>query len=162
MIILNKSIKLIILVFETINEWRIRYNIYDKFEKFLSDEKNFLKILSLYKIEKNNENIVETINNARNLIQLFFNDKANIIRTNCLILINNIINLQKNNNINEEFWLIRIKEELIKFQYSLFNKGNNISDKNNFINNKDKLNLNKNYYIKIYFIERAKKFIHLY
>ena len=162
MIILNKSIKLIIIVFETINEWRIRYNIYDKFEKFLSDEKNFLKILSLYKIEKNNENIVETINNARNLIQLFFNDKANIIRTNCLILINNIINLQKNNNINEEFWLIRIKEELIKFQYSLFNKGNNISDKDNFLNNIAALDLNKNYYIKIYFLESAKKFIHLY
>ena len=162
MFILNKSIKLIIIVFETINEWRIRYNIYDKFEKFLSDEKNFLKILSLYQNEKNNENIIDIINSFRNLIQLFFNDKANIIRTNCLILINNIINLQKNNNINEEFWLIRIKEELIKFQYSLFNKGNNISDKDNFLNNIAALDLNKNYYIKIYFLESAKKFIHLY
>ena len=160
--ILNKSIKLIIIVFETINEWRIRYNIYDKFEKFLSNENNFLKILSLYQNEKNNENIIEIINNLRILIQLFFNDKANIIRTNCLNLINSIINLQKNNNINEIYWLIRIKEELIKYQFSLFNKNNIFTDNNNFLNNISSLDLNKNYYIKIYFLESVKKFIHLY
>jgi hypothetical protein len=162
-IILNKTIKILILAFETINEWRIRYNIYIKIEQFLSNVENFLKILSLYeKVENNNNQIVEIINNFRYLIQLFFKDKANIIRINCLKLINNIINIQKDNNIKNELWLIRIKEELIKYQISLFCKNNNFEENENIINNITTLEINKNYSMKIFFLDSVKTFIHLY
>ena len=76
MIILNRINKLIIIAFETINEWRIRYNIYEKLEKFLMNENNLLAIITIYKNEINirsdfYENILETINNLRYFIQLF-------------------------------------------------------------------------------------------
>ena len=162
-IILNKTFKILILAFETINEWRIRYNIYNKTEKFLSNEENFLKILTLYEKDKNNNNeIVEIINNLRYLIQLFFKDKANIIRINCLTLINNLINLQKKNNIKNESWLIRIKEELIKYQISLFCKSYNLEENENIINNITTLEINKNYSMKLFFLDSVKTFINLY
>ena len=169
--ILNKSIKLIINVFEKVNEWRIRYSIYNKVETFLSNKDNFLKITNLYQ-QGNNMNInqnpnqeninVEMVKNLRNLIKLFFNDKANIIRTNCLNLIDNIISMQKDNNIQNDLWIIRIQDELLKYQFSLFSKNNNFEEGENFINNIISLNVNKNYYIKIFFLESVKKFIHLY
>ena len=169
--ILNKSIKLIITVFEKVNEWRIRYSIYNKVETFLSNKDNFLKITNLYQ-QGNNMNInqnpnqeninVEMVKNLRNLIKLFFNDKANIIRTNCLNLIDNIISMQKDNNIQNDLWIIRIQDELLKYQFSLFSKNNNFEEGENFINNIISLNVNKNYYIKIFFLESVKKFIHLY
>lgn len=169
--ILNKSIKLIIIVFEKVNEWRIRYSIYNKVETFLSNKDNFLKITNLYQ-QGNNMNInqnpnqeninVEMVKNLRNLIKLFFNDKANIIRTNCLNLIDNIISMQKDNNIQNDLWIIRIQDELLKYQFSLFSKNNNFEEGENFINNIISLNVNKNYYIKIFFLESVKKFIHLY
>ena len=164
MIFLNRSIKLIILSFETITEWRIRYNIYNKFDQFISDENNFLKIIQYYEKEKVNKNnlINEMIKNIRYLIQLFFKDKANIIRTSCLQLINNIINIQKNHNINNDCCLIRIKEELIKFQYSLFIKNNNFEEGENFLNNIPSLEINKNYWVKIYFLDSIKKFFPFY
>lgn len=164
--VLKKSIKLIIIVFESINEWRIRYNIYDKFEKFLLNKENFLKIINIFQNEKENNvensNVIEMINSLRYLIQLFFNDKANIIRTHCLQLINNIINMQITNNIRNEIWLIRIKNELIKYQYSLFCKNNNFDENDNFINEISSLNVNKNYYIKIFFLESVKKLMCFY
>ena len=167
--ILNKSIKLIITVFEKVNEWRIRYSIYNKVETFLSNKDNFLKITNLFqqgknmKINPNQENNnVEMINNLRNLIKLFFNDKANIIRINCLNLIDNIINMQKDNNIQNDLWIIRIQDELLKYQFSLFSKNNNFEEGENFVNDIISLNVNKNYYIKIFFLESIKKFIHLY
>ena len=169
--ILNKSIKLIIIVFEKVNEWRIRYSIYNKVETFLSNKDNFLKITNLYQ-QGNNMNInqnpnqeninVEMVKNLRNLIKLFFNDKANIIRINCLNLIDNIISMQKDNNIQNDLWIIRIQDELLKYQFSLFSKNNNFEEGENFINNIISLNVNKNYYIKIFFLESIKKFIHLY
>ena len=166
-IILNRIIKLIIIVFESINEWRIRYNIYEKFEKFLMEEKNLLCMISLYKNEMNSkgdfyENILDAINNLRYLIQLFFNDKASIIRTNSLNLIDNIVKIQKNNKLEKEFWLIRIKEELIKYQFSLFNKNNTNEDIDKIINYISALDINKKYYIKIFFLESIKNFCHLY
>lgn len=166
-LILNKVFKLIIIAFETINEWRIRYNIYQKFEKFLLDLKNLLYIITLYekKIDKKGpyyKNITETINNLRYLIQLFFNDKADIIRKNSLNLINNIIKMQKDSKIKEEYWLIRIKEDLIKYQFSLFNKNNNYEEFDKIINYNSILDINKNYYIKIFFLESVKKFFYLY
>lgn len=166
-LILNKVFKLIIIAFETINEWRIRYNIYQKFEKFLLDLKNLLYIITLYekKIDKKGpyyKNITETINNLRYLIQLFFNDKADIIRKNSLNLINNIIKMQKDSKTKEEYWLIRIKEDLIKYQFSLFNKNNNYEEFDKIINYNSILDINKNYYIKIFFLESVKKFFYLY
>ena len=152
--ILNKSIKLIIIVFEKVNEWRIRYSIYNKVETFLSNKDNFLKITNLFQQGKNmninqnpnqeNKNI-EMVNNLRNLIKLFFNDKANIIRTNCLNLIDNIISMQKDNNIQNDLWIIRIQDELLKYQFSLFSKNNNFEEGENFINDIISLNINKNY-----------------
>ena len=164
MTILNKSIKLIIISFETINEWRIRYNIYNKFDKFISEEKNFLNIIEYYQKEKINKNnvISEMIKNIRYLILLFFNDKANIIRTSCLQLINNIIIIQNNNNISKDFCLIRIKEELIKYQYSLFIKNNNFEEGENLLNNISLLEINKNYWVKIFLIDSVKKFFPFY
>ena len=167
--ILNKSIKLIITVFEKVNEWRIRYSIYNKVETFLSNKDNFLKITNLFQQGKNmninpnqENNNVEMINNLRNLIKLFFNDKANIIRINCLNLIDNIISMQKDNNIQNDLWIIRIQDELFKYQFSLFSKNNNFEEGENFVNDIISLNANKNYYIKIFFLESIKKFIHLY
>jgi hypothetical protein len=169
--ILNKSIKLIIIVFEKVNEWRIRYSIYNKVETFLSNKDNFLKITNLYQ-QGNNMNInqnpnqeninVEMVKNLRNLIKLFFNDKANIIRSNCLNLIDNIISMQKDNNIQNDLWIIRVQDELLKYQFSLFSKNNNFEEGENFVNDIISLNVNKNYYIKIFFLESIKKFIHLY
>ena len=162
--LLNESLKLYILVFQKINEWRIRYNLFEKFRKFLLEKDNILKIFSFYYILKNNQenenNILELINNIRNLVHLFFLDKANIIRMNSLELINDIISFQKDNNINSDIQLIRIKEELIKYQISIFCK-NSISE-DNLINNLNLLDMNKTYCMKIFFLESVKKFINLY
>jgi hypothetical protein len=164
--ILNRSFKLIIIVFETINEWRIRYSIYEKVEQFLSNEKNLLKIINIYQMEKNQNNEQHTttsqlINNIRYLIQLFFNDKANIIRTNCLNLIETIIKIEKDNKTENDICFIRIKEELIKYQFSLFLKNNTLEDIDYF-NYISSLDINKNYCVKIFFLDSVKKFIHLY
>ena len=162
--LLNESLKLYILVFQKINEWRIRYNLFEKFRKFLLEKDNILKIFSFYYILKNNpeneNNILKLINNIRNLVHLFFLDKANIIRMNSLELINDIISFQKDNNINSDIHLIRIKEELIKYQISIFCK-NSISE-DNLINNLNLLDMNKTYCMKIFFLESVKKFINLY
>ena len=162
--LLNESLKLYILVFQKINEWRIRYNLFEKFRKFLLEKDNILKIFSFYYILKNNpeneNNILKLINNIRNLVHLFFLDKANIIRMNSLELINDIISFQKDNNINSDIHLIRIKEELIKYQISIFCK-NSISE-DNLINNLNLLDMNKTYCMKLFFLESVKKFINLY
>ena len=81
------------------------------------------KIYSFYQIANNNPENEQTINllinNIRYLIHLIFLDKANIIRMNSLELINDIINFQKDNKINTNIYLIRIKEELMKYQISI-------------------------------------------
>ena len=164
--ILNRSFKLIIIVFETINEWRIRYSIYEKVEQFLSNEKKLLKIINIYQMEKNQNNEQHTttsqlINNIRYLIQLFFKDKANIIRTNCLNLIETIIKIEKDTKIETDICFIRVKEELIKYQFSLFLKNNTLEDIDYF-NYISSLDINKNYCVKIFFLDSVKKFIHLY
>ena len=162
--LLNESLKLYILVFQKINEWRIRYNLFEKFKNFILEKDNILKIFSFIYLLKNNpeneNNILELINNIRNLFHLFFLDKANIIRMNSLELINNIITFQKDNKISEEIHLIRIKEELIKYQVSIFSK-NSISEEN-IINNLNLLDINKTYCMKLFFLESVKKFINLY
>ena len=162
--LLNESLKLYILVFQKINEWRIRFNLFEKFKNFILEKDNILKIFSFIYLLKNkpeNENnILELINNIRNLFHLFFLDKANIIRMNSLELINNIITFQKDNKISEEIHLIRIKEELIKYQVSIFSK-NSISEEN-IINNLNLLDINKTYCMKLFFLESVKKFINLY
>ena len=162
--LLNESLKLYILVFQKINEWRIRYNLFEKFKNFILEKDNILKIFSfIYLLKSNPENennILELINNIRNLFHLFFLDKANIIRMNSLELINNIITFQKDNKISEEIHLIRIKEELIKYQVSIFSK-NSISEEN-IINNLNLLDINKTYCMKLFFLESVKKFINLY
>ena len=162
--LLNESLKLYILVFQKINEWRIRFNLFEKFKKFILEKDNILKIFSFIYLLKNNpeneNNILELINNIRNLFHLFFSDKANIIRMNSLELINNIITFQKDNKISEEIHLIRIKEELIKYQVSIFSK-NSISEEN-IINNLNLLDINKTYCMKLFFLESVKKFINLY
>ena len=98
--------------------------------------------------------------NIRFLIQIFFLDKANIIRTNCLEFIKNIINFQVDNKINEDICLIRINQELIKYQVSIFYKNSFVEE--NIINNLNLLDTNKNYFMKLFFLESVKKFIHLY
>ena len=162
--LLNDSLKLYILVFQKINEWRIRFNLFEKFKNFILEKDNILKIFSFIYLLKNNpeneNNILELINNIRNLFHLFFLDKANIIRMNSLELINNIITFQKDNKISEEIHLIRIKEELIKYQVSIFSK-NSISEEN-IINNLNLLDINKTYCMKLFFLESVKKFINLY
>ena len=162
--LLNESLKLYILVFQKINEWRIRFNLFEKFKNFILEKDNILKIFSFIYLLKNNpeneNNILELINNIRNLFHLFFLDKANIIRMNSLELINNIITFQKDNKISEEIHLIRIKEELIKYQVSIFSK-NSISEEN-IINNLNLLDINKTYCMKLFFLESVKKFINLY
>ena len=162
--LLNESLKLYILVFQKINEWRIRFNLFEKLKNFILEKDNILKIFSFIYLLKNkpeNENnILELINNIRNLFHLFFLDKANIIRMNSLELINNIITFQKDNKISEEIHLIRIKEELIKYQVSIFSK-NSISEEN-IINNLNLLDINKTYCMKLFFLESVKKFINLY
>ena len=163
--LLNESLKLYILVFQKINEWRIRFNLFEKFKNFILEKDNILKIFSFIYLLKNNpeneNNILELINNIRNLFHLFFLDKANIIRMNSLELINNIITFQKDNKISEEIHLIRIKEELIKYQVSIFSK-NSISEENIIINNLNLLDINKTYCMKLFFLESVKKFINLY
>ena len=162
--LLNESLKLYILVFQKINEWRIRFNLFEKLKNFILEKDNILKIFSFIYLLKNNpeneNNILELINNIRNLFHLFFLDKANIIRMNSLELINNIITFQKDNKISEEIHLIRIKEELIKYQVSIFSK-NSISEEN-IINNLNLLDINKTYCMKLFFLESVKKFINLY
>ena len=162
--LLNESLKLYILVFQKINEWRIRFNLFEKLKNFILEKDNILKIFSFIYLLKNNpeneNNILELINNIRNLVHLFFLDKANIIRMNSLELINNIITFQKDNKISEEIHLIRIKEELIKYQVSIFSK-NSISEEN-IINNLNLLDINKTYCMKLFFLESVKKFINLY
>ena len=161
---LNEAIKLYIYSFQRINEWRIRYNLFEKFKNFILEKNNFLKLFSFYQIFNNNsesaKTIFELINNIRNLIHLFFLEKANIIRINSLELINCIINFQKDNNINNEICLIRIKEELINYQISIFCK--NSTNIESIINNLNLLDMNKNYCMKLFFIESVKKFINLY
>ena len=163
-LLLSESIKLYIFSFQKINEWRIRYNLYEKFKKFLSEKDNILKIYSFYQIAKNNPENEQTINllinNIRYLIHLIFLDKANIIRMNSLELINDIINFQKDNKINTNIYLIRIKEELMKYQISIFCKNSNTEE--NIINNLNLLDMNKNYCMKLFFLESVKKFINLY
>ena len=94
------------------------------------------------------------------MIHLIFLDKANIIRMNSLELINDIINFQKDNKINTNIYLIRIKEELMKYQISIFCKNSNTEE--NIINNLNLLDMNKNYCMKLFFLESVKKFINLY
>ena len=163
-LLLNESVKLYIFVFQKINEWRIRYNLFEKFKNFISEKDNILKIFSFYYLIKTNPEkekiILELINNIRNLFHLFFLDKANIIRMNSLELINNIIYFQKDNKVNNDIYLIRIKEELMKYQISIFSK-NSIYD-DNITNNLRLLDMNKTYCMKLFFLESVKKFINLY
>ena len=163
-LLLNESMKLYIYVFQKINEWRIRYNLFEKFKNFISEKDNILKIFSFYYLIKTNTEkekiILELINNIRNLFHLFFLDKANIIRMNSLELINNIISFQKDNKVNNGIYLIRIKEELMKYQISIFSK-NSIYD-DNITNNLRLLDMNKTYCMKLFFLESVKKFINLY
>ena len=163
-LLLNESVKLYIFVFQKINEWRIRYNLFEKFKNFISEKDNILKIFSFYYLIKTNPEkekiILELINNIRNLFHLFFLDKANIIRMNSLELINNIIYFQKDNKFNNDIYLIRIKEELMKYQISIFSK-NSIYD-DNITNNLRVLDMNKTYCMKLFFLESVKKFINLY
>ena len=163
-LLLNESVKLYIFVFQKINEWRIRYNLFEKFKNFISEKDNILKIFSFYYLIKTNPEkekiILELINNIRNLFHLFFLDKANIIRMNSLELINNIISFQKDNKVNNGIYLIRIKEELMKYQISIFSK-NSIYD-DNIANNLRLLDMNKTYCMKLFFLESVKKFINLY
>ena len=163
-LLLNESMKLYIYVFQKINEWRIRYNLFEKFKNFISEKDNILKIFSFYYLIKTNPEkekiILELINNIRNLFHLFFLDKANIIRMNSLELINNIISFQKDNKVNNGIYLIRIKEELMKYQISIFSK-NSIYD-DNIANNLRLLDMNKTYCMKLFFLESVKKFINLY
>ena len=109
-LLLNESMKLYIYVFQKINEWRIRYNLFEKLKNFISEKDNILKIFSFYNLIKTNPEkekiILELINNIRNLFHLFFLDKANIIRMNSLELINNIISFQKDNKVNNGIYLI--------------------------------------------------------
>ena len=160
-LLLNESMKLYIYVFQKINEWRIRYNLFEKFKNFISEKDNILKIFSFYYLIKTNPEkekiILELINNIRNLFHLFFLDKANIIRMNSLELINNIISFQKDNKVNNGMYLIRIKEELMKYQISIFSK-NSIYD-DNITNNLRLLDMNKTYCMKLFFLESVKKFI---
>jgi hypothetical protein len=163
-LLLNESMKLYIYVFQKINEWRIRYNLFEKFKNFISEKDNILKIFSFYYLIKTNPEkekiILELINNIRNLFHLFFLDKANIIRMNSLELINNIISFQKDNKVNNGIYLIRIKEELMKYQISIFSK-NSIYD-DNITNNLRLLDMNKTYCMKLFFLESVKKFINFY
>ena len=163
-LLLNESVKLYIFVFQKINEWRIRYNLFEKFKNFISEKDNILKIFSFYylikTIPEKEKIILELINNIRNLFHLFFLDKANIIRMNSLELINNIIYFQKDNKVNNDIYLIRIKEELMKYQISIFSK-NSIYD-DNITNNLRVLDMNKTYCMKLFFLESVKKFINLY
>ena len=161
---LNQTLKIFIIAFQKIREWRIRYNLYEKFRLFFFQLDNILKIFTFYQIGKNNtelgEMISQLINNIRILIHLFFLDKAIMIRMNSLEMINIIISFQIENKINKNIYLIRIKEELIKYQLSIFCK-NSMFDEN-IINNLNSLEMNKSYCMKLFFLESVKKFINLY
>ena len=63
-------------------------------------------------------------------------------------------------SIFKKIYLIRIKEELMKYQISIFCKNSNTEE--NIINNLNLLDLNKNYCMKLFFLESVKKFINLY
>jgi hypothetical protein len=161
---LNQTIKLIIFVFQKINEWRIRYNLYEKFRIFFFEQNNILNIFEFYIKSKNypelREIISQLINNMRVLIHLFFLDKANMVRMNSLEMINTIVNYQIESKIDKSVYLIRIKEELMKYQLSIFCK-NSIFDEYN-INNLNLLDMSKSYFMKLFFLESVKKFINLY
>ena len=163
-LVLNQALKLYIIVFQKINEWRVRFNLFEKFKKFLFEYFNILTIINLYQMGKNNREIGEIvfqlINNIRFLLHLFFLDKAITIRINGLELINNIMNFQIKSNINENIYLIRIKEELMKYQLSIFSKNSGYDE--NIINNLNLLNMNKSYSMKLFFLESVKKFIIFY
>ena len=163
-LVLNQALKLYIIVFQKINEWRVRFNLFEKFKKFLFEYFNILTIINLYQMGKNNREIGEIvfqlINNIRFLLHLFFLDKAITIRINGLELINNIMNFQIKSNINENIYLIRIKEELMKYQLSIFSKNSSYDE--NIINNLNLLNMNKSYSMKLFFLESVKKFIIFY
>ena len=161
---LNQTIKLIIFVFQKINEWRIRYNLYEKFRIFFFEQNNILNIFEFYIKAKNypelREIISQLINNMRVLIHLFFLDKANMVRMNSLEMINTIVTYQIESKIDKSVYLIRIKEELMKYQLSIFGK-NSIFDEYN-INNLNLLDMNKSYCMKLFFLESVKKFINFY
>ena len=163
-LILNQAIKLYIYSFQKIDEWRIRYNLYIKFKDFFSEKENILKISKLnmmwYNLKDLGDIILQLINNIRVLLHLFFLDKANIIRMSCLDLINTIVNFQIEIKLTKNFQLIRISEELMKYQLSIFCK-NSIYDEK-IINNLELLDMNKSYSMKLFFLESVKKFINLY
>ena len=162
LLLLNQALKLFIYVFQSINEWRIRFNIFVKFKIFLFS--NIVEILTIFQKSKTNleigESMVLILNNIRFLIHLMFLDKAIIIRMSCLDLINKIINFQIENKLNNSFHIIRMKEDLIKYQLSIFCK-KSIYDEN-FINNLNLLDLNKNYCMKLFFLNSVKEFINYY
>ena len=163
-LILNQAIKLYIYSFQKIDEWRIRYNLYIKFKDFFSEKENILKISKLnmmwYNLKDLGDIILQLINNIRVLLHLFFLDKANIIRMSSLDLINTIVNFQIEIKLTKNFQLIRISEELMKYQLSIFCK-NSIYDEK-IINNLELLDMNKSYSMKLFFLESVKKFINLY
>ena len=113
-----------------------------------------------YNFKDLGEIILQLINNIRILLHLFFLDKANIIRMNSLDLINNVVNFQIESKINKNFHLIRINEELMRYQLSIFNKNSIFDEK--IINNLELLDMNKSYCMKLFFLESVKKFINLY
>ena len=161
---LNQTIKLIIFVFQKINEWRIRYNLYEEFRIFFFEKNNILNIFAFYQKAKTypdlREIIFQLISNIRILIHLFFLDKANMVRMSSLEMINTIIIFQNESKIDKSIYLIRIKEELMKYQLSIFCK-NSIFDEYN-INNLNLLDMSKSYCMKLFFLESVKKFINLY
>ena len=65
--LLNESLKLYILVFQKINEWRIRFNLFEKFKNFILEKDNILKIFSFIYLLKNNPE------NENNILELSFN-----------------------------------------------------------------------------------------
>ena len=163
-VILNRTMKLYIFSFQKIDEWRIRYNLYIKFKTFFTEKENILKIFKLYQMLYNfkdlGEIVLQLINNIRILFHLFFLDKANIIRMNSLDLINKVVNFQIETKINKNFHLIRINEELMRYQLSIFYKNSIFDEK--IINNLELLDMNKSYCMKLFFLESVKKFINLY
>ena len=114
----------------------------------------------LYNFKDLGEIVLQLINNIRILLHLFFLDRANIIRMNSLDLINKVVNFQIESKINKNFHLIRINEELMKYQLSIFYKNSIFDEK--IINNLELLDMNKSYCMKLFFLEGVKKFINLY
>ena len=158
-IIFKNKIKFILTVFETISEWRIRNNILTKFGKFLSNEENLQALLTL----ENNSEKRELINDIKYLLKLFFCDKANIIRNNCMKLIQKIFDIQKNKEIITNDNILLSVKDLIKMQCSLIMNNNLLIGDNN----KNRGNINasdiiKNYHMKLFFLESVKIFFDLY